>query len=554
MRRLLSDLPKKALIFCLLSVIGFLVYANCLPNGFILDDELLVVRNPLIHSWGQIPAIFQGSIFSAPYDLMYRPLQILSYNIDYHLWHLQPFGFHLTNIILHILNAILVYLVINALFKEAFLSLAASVLFLVHPAQVSVVAYISGRADILSACFMLLSLFCLIKFFNAKRKLFFALSLVAALLALFSRENSLLLGLFIILVIFTLSKKPKDYLLALPFILLGFSYLLLRWFIFSGSALALHSSLLSGPLRLANFLAILPRYISVLILPLDMHMFRSSALITGVSILKASLMALFVLLAAVTFVKIRKNKPLFFGLAWFIVGLLPVFLYLDGYAVLNKALMAESWLYYSSIGFFVLAVYLCGRLKTTGRLLCALFVVFYAFLTMVNNRYYKDDIALYNNILSYEPANPLRKALIVAYLKKGLYEDALLQTEKLKTIQPDSYDAFFYSGMYYLYTGQIEAAEGNFRLALSKSRNCYLYYYLSVCSGKLNRPIEAVNYALESFRLDPEYLPALIRLGDLYLQGSDMIKAKRYFNVALKLDPENKAVKDKVLRLKAKGI
>jgi tetratricopeptide (TPR) repeat protein len=216
--------------------------------------------------------------------------------------------------------------------------------------------------------------------------------------------------------------------------------------------------------------------------------------------------------------------------------------------------MAESWLYFSSIGFFVLAAYLCGRLKTTGRMICALFVIFYAFLTIVNNRYYKDDIALYNNILSYEPANPLRKALIVAYLKKGQYEDALAQVEKLKTIQPDSYDAYFYSGMYYLYTGQIEAAEGAFRQALSKAGNCYLYYYLSLCSGKLNRPLEAVNYALESFRLDPEYLPALIRLGDLYLQGSDMIKAKRYFNAALKLDPENKAVKHKISGLKAKCI
>jgi len=505
MRRLLSGFPVKTIIFCLLSVIGFLVYANCLPNGFILDDELLVVRNPLIRSWSQLPAIFQGSIFSTPYDLMYRPLQILSYNIDYHLWHLQPFGFHLTNIILHIFNAILVYLVINALFKQAFLSLAASVLFLVHPVQVSVVAYISGRADILSACFMLLSVLSLIKFFNAKKKLFFILSLVAALLALFSRENSLLLSLFIILVIFTLGKKLKDYLLALSFILLGFSYLLLRWFVFSESALVLHPSLLSGPLRLANFLAIIPRYLSVLILPLDMHMFRSSALITGIPIFRASLMALFILLVAVTFVKIRQNKPLFFGLAWFVVGLLPVFLYLDGYAVLNKALMAESWLYFSSIGFFVLAAYLCGRLKTTGRMICALFVIFYAFLTIVNNRYYKDDIALYNNILSYEPANPLRKALIVAYLKKGQYEDALAQVEKLKTIQPDSYDAYFYSGMYYLYTGQIEAAEGNFRLALSKARNCYVFYYLGICLERLNQRPEAINYILESWRRDPSY-------------------------------------------------
>jgi tetratricopeptide (TPR) repeat protein len=101
--------------------------------------------------------------------------------------------------------------------------------------------------------------------------------------------------------------------------------------------------------------------------------------------------------------------------------------------------------------------------------------------------------------------------------------------------------------MYYLYTGQIEAAEGNFRLALSKARNCYVFYYLGICLERLNQRPEAINYILESWRRDPSYLPALIKLGDLYTQESDFSKAKEYYGAALELDPDNRAIQEKLI-------
>ena len=86
-------------------------------------------------------------------------MQVLSYWLDHKVWGLRTFGFHLTNLILHLLNGILIYLILLKLFSDPKVAALASFLFIVHPLHVPVVSYISGRADLLSLLFILLSVF-----------------------------------------------------------------------------------------------------------------------------------------------------------------------------------------------------------------------------------------------------------------------------------------------------------------------------------------------------------------------------------------------------------
>lgn len=532
-----------------LSVLCLFSYLNSFHNNFVLDDEVLIVNNPLIKSPKFIPTILKSELFISPYDKMYRPLQLLIYSVDYSIWRLKPFGFHLTSVILHLLNAILVCYLLNLLFKHKLISMAASVLFLVHPLQVSSVAYISGRADLLACFFMLSSLALFTKFVKQKENLFYVFSLLFGLLAIFSRENSLLLFIFIALVIFVLNKRPRYYFFAIPFVLINLFYFLLRFFIFGQNALVTHPHLMPLPLRIVNFLNILPRYLYILVFPLDLHMFRATPLIQSIFDIRLFYLAGFILLVTWLFIKFRTNKLILFSLAWFFVGLFPIFLYFDGYPALKKAVMSENWVYFSSIGFSVLFSVLFSNFKRIGLVLFIFFIIFYIFLTRVNNRYFNDNIILYENALFHNGgANPLRKGLIKAYLEKGLHQEAFRQIQELGVYYPESYD--FYSGFYYLNLGNIDKAIENFNLALDKnSKDGYSYYNLSICYEQLGQFDNAINFALKCYKINTSYLPALIKLGDLYMQKAEFSESRKYYEKALTLDPHNIIIKNKILKL-----
>lgn len=79
----------------------------------------------------------------------YRPLQMLSYSLDYFFWRLNPIGYHLMNILIHSLNSFLEFLLLYLVFKDKILALFAAVFFCVHPIHIGVVSVIGGRSNIL---------------------------------------------------------------------------------------------------------------------------------------------------------------------------------------------------------------------------------------------------------------------------------------------------------------------------------------------------------------------------------------------------------------------
>ncbi|MFA5411328.1 MAG: tetratricopeptide repeat protein [Candidatus Omnitrophota bacterium] len=540
-----------------LSLLCFAIYFNSLNNDFILDDYALVVNNPLIKSAKSLGQIFKISPYDAAvmdrdisYDKMYRPLQLLSYSIDYKIWGLNPSGFRLTNILLHLINSILIYYLFSLIFNVNIAKII-SLFFAVHPLNTSVVVYIAGRADLLASFFMLFSIILFFRFIQSKKKIYYLLSFVSAAFALLSRENALLLSGFIFLFLFFLKARPKEFFFVIPFIILNVSYICLRVILFGGQGMVLHPSFMPLPLRFLNFFNIVPRYLLLLLLPLDLHLFRVTPFIGQIIGLKSGLSAGFIFLYLFLIIKFRNNRLLFFSMLWFLFWLIPVFFYLDGYSILGQAMMAENWLYLSSAGFFAGFVFIRKAFKNLGKALIISAAIFYGFLTTVNNSLWKNGLVFYRNILEYtSKGNPLRKNLIKEYLNRGLYEDALAEIKKFSLDFPGSEDLYIFQGNYYYETGRINAAIENYGKALRKNKNLYAYYDLSLCYEKLGQLDKAVYFATEAVKMKPHYLAALVQLGDLYSQKKEFNQAERYYRAALEIEPGNKIVQDKIKNAK----
>ncbi|GAF76422.1 unnamed protein product, partial [marine sediment metagenome] len=155
---MLNNLKNPTILaIVLIIILGFVVYSNSLNGKFIWDDEYLIKNNVYIRSFSYLPKIFSEDIGTGAEKkyYFYRPLQMITYMIDYSLWKLNVRGYHLTNTLLHILAALTIYWLINILFGDRPLSLFASLFFVAHPIHTEAVAYISGRADPLALLFML---------------------------------------------------------------------------------------------------------------------------------------------------------------------------------------------------------------------------------------------------------------------------------------------------------------------------------------------------------------------------------------------------------------
>lgn len=144
----------------LLAVVVFAVFANSLQNSFVFDDMDVVLGDPHVRALGDIKGLLADS---------YRPLRTITYAIDYAVWGLNPLGFRLTNIAIHAANTVLAFFLARKLTDGALLpSLVAALVFAVHPVQVESVAYISGRRDVLFALFYIAAFFAYTRFRDAE--------------------------------------------------------------------------------------------------------------------------------------------------------------------------------------------------------------------------------------------------------------------------------------------------------------------------------------------------------------------------------------------------
>ncbi len=146
-------MKSKLNIILIISLIGFFIFLPSLGNGFVWDDEEQIVNNTLIHSISNFPVFFSGGAFNSGgtgnlLGSYYKPLMTLSFSILYSLFGSTAFFFHLFSLTVHILSAIIIYLIFSYFFDKN-KSFILSLLFLIHPLYSEVIFYAANFQDVL---------------------------------------------------------------------------------------------------------------------------------------------------------------------------------------------------------------------------------------------------------------------------------------------------------------------------------------------------------------------------------------------------------------------
>jgi tetratricopeptide (TPR) repeat protein len=389
---------KKIVPGLVLVAIVFAVYAPALRNGFVWDDTALIQRDPFIRSWRLIPEGFQHFLFTdATASNFYRPIQRLTYTLDYGAFAFRPLGYHLTNILCHLGAALSLFLLGNELLglfgveerKSRRIAFLATVAWAIHPAHTAAVVYVSGRADPLAAAFGFLGLYSGIRALRTTGRSRWILLLVAGALFLLSGLSKETGIIFLLLwcAILLLKEKWREFRPATVVVLfVSVIYLSLRQ---PAEYLPPPTFHPPAPLHIRPALAAraLAEYAGLILLPINLRMERDveahpdgeNAARANTSVRRGGQLFLGILLASgfvFWLMRSRKQDPaVFCTLVLAAIAYLPV----SGIFPLN-ATIAEHWIYLPTAFLFLAAGLTLSRFSLSHLVIGSVLAVWFLFL------------------------------------------------------------------------------------------------------------------------------------------------------------------------------
>lgn len=556
----------------LTAVITFLVYIPSLQNDFVnWDDDEYILEELNIRS---IDLNLLKKIFTTVFLSNWHPLTTFSYALDYSVWGLNPWGYHLINIVFHALNTFLVFILAvrlieagksgKALIKdskpyelnifELTAGFIASLLFGLHPLHVESVAWVSERKDVLSCFFFLLSVLAYIRYtgpLSSGKLLCYLSTLFFFILALLSKPMAITLPVVLLILDYYPLERISDNLKKaisekVPFFILGAaSALLTIWAQKEGQAIG---SLEEYPfiVRISVALRSFIFYLYKMVLPL--HLAPIYPYPTGselYSLTSAAAIALFIAVSVFSVLMLKRRK--IFPAVWFyyVITLLPVI----GIVQVGRQAAADRYTYLPSLGIFIMAgagagyfLKMHNKKQTIAVSAISSVFIFAALSAMTVNqiRVWKDSITLWSREIQEYPDK-----VFLAYHQRGLaYEKlgdhvrALEDYNKAIAIGPRYAYMYNNRGLVHEKLGNYKEAIADLDKAISLTPGNSKVYdnrgsvYLKL--GDYQKAIEDFNSAIS---LNPKDAKSYTNRGFAYEESGDIKKALEDYNKAIVLDP-----------------
>jgi cytochrome c-type biogenesis protein CcmH/NrfG len=330
--------PSLALV-----LVTALTYVGSFDGEFVSDDIRSIRDNPILRS---LDGDHLERIFTGFDGANYMPLKVFSLALDYQLWGPEPWGFHLTNLLLHILTALLIHRILLRLELGAFTALFVALLWAVHPLQVESVAWISERKNVLSGLFFCAAFYVYLSFSEQGRRTAYLSMLGLYLLALLSKMNTLVLPAVCLAyeVGFRFRLRRRDALASLPLFVLGAA---VATYNLMGSRV--HGGPYHGGSAIVTWLSssvVVLRYLKNALVPTDLSFYydvplRGSLLDPPVLLSVLSLAGI----AAATLWCIRRRQRVAFWVLWFGLTLAPMLNLIP-----FRALMQDRYMYLALLG------------------------------------------------------------------------------------------------------------------------------------------------------------------------------------------------------------
>ncbi len=532
-------------VLLILTVLGLLAFANAVNHPFVHDDVVFIQQNPYINDLNLKNIFIQTSVPNDKFPLVnqyYRPLLELVNRGLYRIVGLNPHGFHFFNILLHIANSFLVYNLIRFITdNKKNLSLTVAVLFLLHPVQNEAVACISGISNLIFVFLCLISFYAYLIATHGEGKkgnpLLYGIAMTVFFFALLAKEQSVILPFLVIAYEICFRNRSfqetlKKYWCSIAgfFVVLA-GYFLLRKILFGFAITPIIDSEGELWLRVLAIPRTLLVYFGLIFFPHDLHYYRSQDILLPFVWPLVSLLAV---MAVVGFITFRMPKPqkkwMIFGLAWFIISLLPTLNIIPLINEYSKILTAEHFLYFPLVGMLLFVLGLGHFWIKRGREeqrfafsfigLVVLVVVFLGY-NMKLNTYWRGEIPLFERTLHYEKDfGRVRFLLSKAYAAAGRYEEAVVEGRKALAIMQS-------------YERKVQKEEvKRFYLNFIEGIRYHLGYCLSILGdteGSLVQFKEVQN-------LVPENEVIYYSLGLNYLKLGDFKNAITHFEKALELN------------------
>lgn len=424
---------------------GLLLYFKTFAHTWTFDDYFVVLGNQDIRSLKDFVANeYPG-----------RPLRELSFMLDYKIFGLAPKYWHFQNILIHSLNAWLIYVILMKMSASKPLSWLSSLIFLTHPINVEVVAQVSHRKDSLCLLFILIAFCCYVNYRQNQKTSSLVTSILAFVLSLLSKQSALVLPAIIILYEFYVLKSIKIdklkhgrvFISAISIVLmLLFAFIWSKYFDSGARELLSYSNALEGYSVGFYYTALLSSWgfiIAKLFWPFGLAV--NYVIIPPATIYDHRLLLLLTFIVlALCLLKFahRKSPLLLFFMLWFGVFFLPA----SNLLPLTLHFVADRYLYVSSVGFSVVLA-LIAYLFFPARhiLITASMVLAFSWVTLSQVDVWKDNLSLWEHSLKYNP-NSSRAMMNVALFKYH-DNDEMFLAKTMKSIELNPGDPLPYNSL-----------------------------------------------------------------------------------------------------------
>jgi tetratricopeptide (TPR) repeat protein len=550
----------------LLTIVGFFaisiaIYGFTLPHLFVsLNDSELVYRNPIVQqiSPGTIKAAFTH------YDPeLYIPLTFLSYQLDWFLGNGSAFVFHLDNLLLHTLNALLVCWLFFLYSRNRWIGLFCGLIFLVHPISTETVLWVSSRKDLLSTLFGRLTLIAYMYYLFEHRKGFLYVSSTLFVFALLAKVKVIVLPLTLFLIDWKEGRplSKEMFLEKIPYFCLSVIFGIIAFF---GKADLLASSTFTTKIFLSVKSTAL--YLQHFFVPLHLSIYYpyldSVSLVSPTFLVPLGCILLVIALACWS---LRWTREIFFGCALYGIGIIASFsnlakgtdLYLGSDRYAYSALIGITY----ALATGVLLLGLRYRSKISQRLRRFLWIVptcivlCFATLSYRQSLVWEDSFSLYRHVIAENPNYYLPYFdLGVADDEDGRPIDAIAAYEQSLQLSDFSLTHVNLGSDYY-HQGNATEAHRQFLLALQGNPHFAMASFnLGVLDAESGSYETAKAYYQRSIADGPSFIDARLNLASMEADHGDTTQAVQDLKDAIAIDPENARTKSLMALFVQKGI